>query len=70
MAETNKRTIRLSGLGQSLDDKIQDLRDIGTTARSAEERAEIERLAGLLESARDECRALCRAWSRSFDVYE
>jgi len=70
MAEPKQRTLRLTGLGQSLEDRILDLRDLASAARSSEERAEIERLTGYLESARDEIHTLCRAWSRSFDVYE
>ncbi len=46
MAEPKQRTLRLTGLGQSLEDRIADLRDIASAARSGEERAEIERLTG------------------------
>ena len=69
MAEVNKRTIRLTGLGETLEDRIKDLKDIMETARSGEEKEEIDRLAEKLDDVKQEVRAFCRAWSREFDVY-
>ena len=70
MAEATKRTIRLSGLGETLQDRINDLRDVGASLRSEGEREEITRLAEKLEEVKEDVQAFCRAWSREFDVYE
>ena len=70
MAEVRKRTIRLSGLGESLEDRIKDLRDVAAATRTEGEREEINRLAEKLDEVKEDVQAFCRAWSREFDVYE
>ena len=68
--EVRKRTIRLTGLGASLDDTIGNLNDVASIARSSEEKAEIDRLVRDLEKVKDDIHRACRVWSRSFDVNE
>jgi hypothetical protein len=70
MAEPKKRTIHLTGLGESLEDRIRDLREVGSAARSSEDKAEINRLAARLQETKDAVFEFCRAWSREFDMYE
>jgi hypothetical protein len=71
MAEqVRKRTVRLSGLGATLEDTMGELTDVVSIARSSEEKAEIDRLVRDLEKVRDDIQRFCRVWSRSFDVYE
>ena len=68
--EVRKRTVRLSGLGATLEDTIGDLSDVASIARSSEDRAELDRLVRDLQKVHDDIKRVCRVWSRSFDVYE
>jgi uncharacterized protein (UPF0305 family) len=62
------RTIRLTGLGTSMTDRIDDLKALSEAVDREEEREEINKFIQVLENTRDECKNFCRAWSRSFNV--
>jgi hypothetical protein len=62
------REIRLTGLGTSLQDRIDDLKGLSAIVRTQEDREEINRLVQYLENGREACHSFCRAWSRTFDV--
>jgi hypothetical protein len=68
--ELRKRTVRLGGLGVTLEDTMGDLRDVASVARSSEEKAELDRLVRDLEKVRDDIKRFCRVWSREIDVNE
>ena len=70
MAEPKKRTVFLTGLGETLEDRIQELREVRSATPSAADQAEIDQLVEKLAEAKVKVIEFCRAWSRSFDVYE
>ena len=68
--EVRKRTVRLSGLGATLEDTMGDLSDVASVARLSEEKAELDQLVRDLEKVRDDIQRFCRVWSRTFEVDE
>ena len=68
--EVRKRTVRLTGLGATLEDTIGDLSDVASVARSADDKADVDRLVRDLQKIRDDINKFCRVWSREFDIYE
>ena len=60
--------VRLKGLGGSLSDTADTLADIADIASSPADKKQLRDVVKQLEKTKEDVQALCRSWSRSFDV--
>ena len=67
MAESY-RTIHLTGLGKTLEDKIAELDDIRRIVTPEAEQAVIDELVDALENSKTVFARICDNWSRRFKV--
>jgi hypothetical protein len=68
MAKGKYRTIRLTGLGKTLNDKIKDLEEIRGLLTKSKHTKEIEELVNALQKSKKTCREVCDGWSRRYKI--